>query len=100
MPPDPEESFEVDLEPSGKYLRHEQRLEQSKTRTANVLAIILVAGIIASLPLYLLAVWLAPSMAERFTVGYEKWITIVGTLAATAVGTYYGVRMQRQNREG
>jgi len=99
MEPDSGESFEMDLEPPEHYL-HEMRLQQEKARTANRVAVFLVVGIIGSLPLYLLVIWLKPDAAERFMSGFDKWLTIVSTLAGTAIGAYYGARIEGNSREG
>jgi hypothetical protein len=99
MEADADESFQMDLEPAEHYLHHELRMQREKARTANRVALVLVVGIIGSLPLYLLAIWLKPAGAEQFMSGYDKWLTIVSTLAGTAIGAYYGSRLEKNASE-
>lgn len=99
MESDTGESFQMDLEPAEHYLRHEMRMQREKARTANLVALVLVVGVIGSLPLYLLSIWLKPDVAERFMMGFDKWLTIVSTLAGTAIGAYYGARIEKNRPE-
>jgi len=89
------ESFQVDLVPPEKYLHPEQRIDHERARTANVLALILVTGMVSSILVHLLVVLIKPDAAERFTAGYDKWLTIIGTLTGTAIGAYYGAQMEK-----
>jgi hypothetical protein len=86
------------LEPPERYMHPEHLIQRDKARTANRLAMVLVGAVIGSLPLHLFAIWLIPDRFDRFASGFEKWLTIVGTLAGTAIGAYFGVQLERNNR--
>jgi len=102
MPQESDEAFEVDLEPTEDYYRRctTDRIRRDKARTANLLAIILIVGVVLSLPMYLLSIWIAPEGADRFVVVFEKWYAIVSPLAGTALGAYYGSRLERSSQGG
>src|SRR5687767_4805651 len=98
MPDKSDESFQIDVEPVDQFLRHEQHLEREKAKTANLLALLLVGGVLGSLPIYLVAVWILPQAVDRFASGFDKWLTLVSTLAGTAIGAYYGARVEKAKR--
>ncbi len=100
MPQEPGESFQVDLESTEQFYRHDlsELIRRDKARTANLLAMVLVVGVVLSLPLYLLSVWLVPEGGDRLAVVFDKWYSIISPLAGTAIGAYYGARFERASR--
>jgi hypothetical protein len=88
------EEFALDLEPSHKYLRHDvhARIQHERAKTANLVAVMLVAGVVLSLPVFLLSAWTKPDQIELTKGIFDKWYSIVSPLAGTAIGAYYGSR--------
>lgn len=99
MPQESAETIQIDLESTEQFYRHDipALIRRDKARTANKLAMVLVVGVVLSLPLYLVSVWLAPDGADRFAIVFEKWYAIISPLAGTAIGAYYGGRIERSS---
>jgi len=86
----PDEAFGLDIDPIDAYLRETPAvIERQRASTANIVAILLVVGVVASLPLHVLAVWLSPDATDALTTVFEKWYAMVSPLAGAAVGAYY-----------
>lgn len=87
MPQEPVESIQVDLESTEQFYRHDvsELIRRDKARTANLLAMVLVVGVVLSLPLYLASVWLVPAGGDRLAVVFDKWYSIISPLAGTAI---------------
>ena len=103
MADEPTEPIKIDrIEPPSRYMRHDigAEIEHGKARTANAVAVILVIGVVLSLPIYLAAVWRAPTASDRIAAVFDKWYAIVSPLAGTAVGAYYGARQTSGPRGG
>ena len=89
------EEFKLDVDPVEAYLQQTPALiDREKARTANLVAIILVSGVVAALPLHLLAIWILPTTADSIGSVFEKWFGIMGPLTGAAVGAYYAVRSE------
>ncbi len=88
------ESFEMDLEPAGPYLRHDipALIQHERAKTANLVALILVAGVVLSLPTFVIAAWIKPDGIEVTRAIFDKWYAIISPLVGTAIGAYYGSR--------
>jgi hypothetical protein len=99
MPQEPVESIQVDLESTEQFYRHDisEVIRRDKARTANLLAMVLVVGVVLSLPLYFVAVWLVPDGGDRLAVVFDKWYAIISPLTGTAIGAYYGARFERSS---
>ncbi len=86
----PDSNITLDLEETTLYLRRVSAdITKEKARTANTLAYILVGGLVASLPLHLVALWLLDDATEQISDLFERWFAVVGPLAGAAVGGYY-----------
>ena len=84
------DEFPLDIDPIDPYLKRTPAIiERQRARTANVVALSLIAGVIGSLPLHLIALWLCPDAAESTGQVFEKWYALVSPLAGAAVGAYY-----------
>src|SRR5438045_807351 len=87
------ERFEMDLEQSKTYLRQiPARIQHERARTANSVAIILIAGVVFSLPAYIFAAWMRPDQIEISRAIFDRWYATIGPLVGTAIGAYYGSR--------
>jgi len=99
MGEDATERFEIDLEESDRYLRQvPAQIQHERARTANLVAIVLVFGVVLSLPVYLVAAWIKPDQIEASRAIFDKWYAIVGPLVGTAIGAYYGARFGSSGR--
>lgn len=93
MPPSPDEEIRLDTEPLEEFLKRTPALiERQKARTANLVALLLVIGVLASLPIYLLTVLTIPESASLVQPVFDKWYALVSPLAGAAVGAYYATR--------
>lgn len=95
------ESITIDhLEPPDRYFRQDVSalIAHGKARTANLVAVVLVTGVVLSLPLYLLVVWCGPTYVQHSGVVFDKWYSIMSPLAGTAIGAYYGARIGEARR--
>ncbi len=75
---------------------HQRRLEHAKSRTANLVAVILVCGLILALVLYTLSAWINEDFTERLQVFYEKWLGFLSPFVGMALGFYFGSEKRRQ----
>ena len=91
-----------DLELPESYLRltAEGHIRRSRARTANILAIILVVGLVVALPAYALAISLLPAASDKLAAVFDKWFTIISPLVGTALGAYDGSRLDHNDRHG
>ena len=83
---DSEVPFGIDAVPTEQYIK--QQIAHGHARTRNVVALILVWAIVLSLPTYLLAILLVKN-GESMDKVFERWFSLVGPLAGTAIGAYY-----------
>ena len=84
------DEFRLDIDPTDAYLKRTPAdIERQRARTANTVAMLLIAGVIGSLPLHLLALWLCPDAAQSTAEVFERWYALVSPLAGAAVGAYY-----------
>lgn len=93
---------EVDLEATDVYLKRAKAdVHRSKARAANSVALILVLGLVLSLPFYVLAIASVSSEAtathlERIFV---KWYDVVSPLVGAVVGALFGLTFSDRGRE-
>jgi hypothetical protein len=90
----PNQGGEVDLEPTDAYLRQvKAEVHRSKARTANWVALILVLGLVISLPLNVLATaWIsAESTATHLDRVFQRWYDIFAPLVGAVVGYLFGM---------
>jgi hypothetical protein len=77
-------------EPTESYLqRVDAEIKRRKARTADVVAIVLLVALAASLPLSLFAIWLIPDHADQAATAFDRWYNVVGPLAGAAIGAYF-----------
>ena len=89
MDTDYQEHFELDL--GDKVEQFLQRdIARRKARTANLITLILVGGVVLSLVGYTVIAWFKPETLDAVSPFYEKWLTMVGSLVGAAVGFYFG----------
>jgi hypothetical protein len=99
MPGDNGESFELDVDKVEGYLTQTPAfIERGRARTANLVALLMVIGLLVSLPLYLLAVFLKPDAASALASVFDKWYSIVSPLAGAAIGAYYATRSEPEQK--
>jgi hypothetical protein len=99
MPGENGESFELDLDLVEGFLsRTPAVIERGRARTANLVAILLVSGLLTSLPLYMIAVLCNPQAAQSLASVFDKWYAIVSPLAGAAIGAYYAARVQPEQK--
>ena len=81
------EEFPLGIEPIDKYLtRAAAKIAHERARTENRIALILIISVVASLPVYFLAIWIRPDSAVELKEAYDRWLMIIGPLAGAAVG--------------
>ena len=87
------EEIRLDTEPLDEFLKRTPAvIERQRAWTANLLAVLLVAGVLLSLPVYLFTLLWKPDSAELINVVFEKWFALISPLAGAAVGAYYATR--------
>ncbi len=85
-----DEEIQLDTDSLGDYKKLTPAvIERHKARTANALAILLIAGVVASLPIHLLALLFIPESADSIATVFGKWYALMSPLAGAAVGAYY-----------
>ena len=73
----------------------------SKAKAANIVAYMLVGGLVSSLLLYVLAVALAPAEAsEQIAAVFNKWYDVVAPLAGAVIGALFGMSIANRRDEG
>src|SRR5262245_19979513 len=91
-PPD-EEQIQLDTEPLDDFMKRTPALiERQKAKTANLLAMSLVIGVLVSLPIHLVTLLCRPESADSITTVFEKWYALVSPCAGAAVGAYYAAQ--------
>jgi len=97
MPPESTESFKLDVDRVEDYLRQTPALiERRRAWTANLVAILLVVGLLISLPLYMIALMVKPDAGVPLASVFEKWYAVVSPLAGAAIGAYYAGRSESE----
>lgn len=100
----------IDLEPTDQYVRKtdvgllglesidaylrrvKAEIKMSRARAANVVAYILVAGLVFSLPLYVLAVAVVSGdVSEDLAAVFTKWYDVVAPLIGAVIGALFGM---------
>lgn len=91
----------VELEPTAGYFRRVRaQINLSKARAANIVAYVLVTGLVASLPLYILAVWIAPTdSSELLSVVFTKWYDVVSPLLGAVIGALFGMSIASRRKD-
>src|SRR5262249_1132250 len=92
----------VSLEPVDGYVRRVRaEIRLSWVRAANVVAYILVAGVVGSLPLYVLAVgWLGEAWSKDAVPVFTKWYDVVSPLLGAVIGALFGITIATRQRDG
>lgn len=93
--PSPHESptiteIALDIDRKENFIENvKTEIARDKARTENRLATILVCALIASLPVYYVAVYYMPSNTAALTDAIDRWFTVLGPLAGAALGVGY-----------
>jgi hypothetical protein len=90
----PTNGNQVDLEATDSYLSQAKaEVHRSKARTANVVATVLVLGLVLSLPLHVLA--MASSSTEATVThldrAFQRWYDILAPLVGAVIGYLFGL---------
>lgn len=89
-PSNPEPAIVLDAEPTEQY-RHSINVQHAQTR--NRIALILIWAVVLSLPVYLVTAAIAVAKSKESAISldkvFDRWFSLVGPLAGTAVGAYY-----------
>ncbi len=93
---------EVDLEATDAYVKRARAdVHRSKARAANWVALILVLGLVLSLPFYVVAI--ASLSSEPTSTHIEriflKWYDVVSPLVGAVVGALFGLSFSEKGRE-
>lgn len=92
--PAPSEEFSLGLDQTEHYRRKvAAEIARDRAMTENRIAMVLVVALVASLPVYFVALWLCPGQAEELSNALEKWFTAIGPLAGAAIG--FGISHNR-----
>lgn len=96
----PVEPITLDVVQPEQFLRRvEAEISRDKARTANTVTIILVASLLASLPVYLAIVpFVDKENIVRIDAMFDRWYHVVSPLAGAAVGAYYVSRGMKQRQ--
>ena len=92
----------VDLEGTDVYLRRAKAdVHRSKAQAANRIALVLVFGLVISLPFYVVAVGLFQSEATATHIEriFMKWYDVVSPLVGAVVGALFGLSFADRGRE-
>ncbi|MCI0743220.1 MAG: hypothetical protein L0Y72_29690 [Gemmataceae bacterium] len=99
MPGENGESFELDLDRVESYLSQTPAvIERGRARTANLVALLLITGLLISLPLYMAAILVNPDASQVLASVFDKWYAIVSPLAGAAIGAYYATRAEPEQK--
>jgi hypothetical protein len=93
---------EVGLEATNSYLRRARAdVHRSKAKAANWVALILVFGLVLSLPFYVIAIGLFTSEtgAAHIERIFLKWYDVVSPLVGAVVGALFGLSLSDRGRE-
>jgi hypothetical protein len=95
MPQDSSDPIVVDIEPTDSAYRQNVhwRILREREKTANIVALILVWGVVLSLPVYLTVVLIRPDQSDKVSPIFDKWYTVISPLVGAAIGAYYGARV-------
>jgi hypothetical protein len=93
----------VDLEPTDAYIRRTKAdVHRSKAQAANRVALVLVLGLVLSLPLYIVMIGLFPSevTTAHFERVFIKWYDVMSPLVGAVIGALFGLSLSdRKGRE-
>lgn len=92
---------QLELEETDPYLKRVvANIRQSRARTADRVALILVSAVALSLPLYVIAIALVGTVTEDdLTRIFGKWYDVVSPLLGAAIGALYGIAIARPSHE-
>ncbi|HUY92823.1 MAG TPA: hypothetical protein VMV10_29050 [Pirellulales bacterium] len=81
------EEFSLGLDSTAAYQQRVQAdIARDRAATENTIAKILVGALVGALPVYFLALWARPELADQLASGLEKWFAVMGPLAGAAIG--------------
>jgi hypothetical protein len=73
----------------------------TKARTANVVAYILLGGVVLSLPVYVVAITVLPvGHYEQLATVFGKWYDVVAPLAGAVIGGLFGLTIADRRGNG
>jgi hypothetical protein len=91
----------VGLEHVDSYVkRTKAAIGLSKAKAANVIAYILLGGLVVSLPLYIVALAIMPTGSyEQLALVFGKWYDVVAPLAGAIIGALFGMSLASRRSE-
>ena len=96
----PYSTNELGLESPDNYLKRVRAdKEKEKARVANWVAIILVSGMVLSLPFYIFTVWLVGSDSPNVNEIFEKWYDVTAPLVGAVIGALFGLSMANRTND-
>jgi hypothetical protein len=93
---------QVDVEPTDAYVKRARAdVHRSKARAANWVALILVLGLVLSLPFYVVAIASLSSepTATHIERIFLKWYDVVSPLVGAVIGALFGLSFSERGRE-
>lgn len=94
---------EVDLEATDAYLTQvKAEVHRSKARAANWVALILVLGLVISLPLNVVAMAMicGEGTATHLDRVFQRWYDILAPLVGAVVGYLFGISVSERGQRG
>ena len=88
------------LESPNNYLKRIRAdKEKEKAKVANWVAIILVSGMVLSLPFYVFTVWLIGSDSTNVNEIFEKWYDVTAPLVGAVIGALFGLSIANKTSD-
>ena len=84
---------DLQLEETDSYIRRvSARIRWRKARTASVVAVLLVASLVLSMPFYVLLAVFGPATVKLdVEQAFQRWYDVVSPLVGTIIGAMYGL---------
>jgi hypothetical protein len=96
----PCDSNEVGLESPDNYLKRVRAdKEREKAKVANWVALILVSGLVLSLPFYVFTIWLVGAESTDVEEIFGKWYDVTAPLVGAVIGALFGLSIANRNSD-
>ena len=86
---EPSEGVDLPLDDLEKLVSED--IERGRARIANAVTILLMSGVLSTPVLFIVGLWIVPSLAAEIKAFFAGWLTALGPIVGTAVGFYFGV---------
>jgi hypothetical protein len=98
----PVDTRPMNEENTSDYIKRVQAtIGVTKARTANVVAYILLGGVVLSLPIYVVALAVLPvGHSEQLATVFAKWYDVVAPLAGAVIGGLFGLSIADKRGNG